>query len=249
MKRKHLVAAGTIAFLLTFIAQAPAGALYAWLAPKAAKVELFGVDGTLLHGSVAGIGVQGRPAWQELHWTLHPLGLLTARVLADFETSTPAVVRGRVSLAPWGTSLGDVRASGSARTLFSAVGQGFLPIEGQVSADLQSLRLKDGKAASVEGVINVEGLSWTLAKDPIVLGNFRGTATTDAGKITLKIESISGPIDASGNVDVDADQAYNVDLKIKVKPGSPPMVQNLVQSLGAPDAQGFYHVLRKGKLT
>lgn len=249
MKRRHLIAAGAIAFLLSFIAQAPAGALYAWFAPKAAKIELYGVDGTLMHGSVAGIGMQGHPAWQELHWTLHPLGLLTARILADVETTTPAVVRGRLSLAPWGTSLGNVRASGSARTLLSAAGQGFLPIEGQVSADLESLRLKNGKASSVDGVINVDGLSWTLAKDPIVLGNFRGTATTDSGKITLKIESISGPLDASGNIDVDADQVYNVDLKIKVKSGSPPMVQNLVQSLGAPDAQGFYHVLRKGKFT
>ncbi len=219
MKRKHLIAAGAISFLLTFIADAPAGALYAWFAPKAAKVELYGVDGTLLHGSVAGIGMQGRPAWQELHWTLHPLGLLTARVLADIETTTPAVVRGRVSLAPWGMSLSDVRASGSARTLLSVGGQGFLPIEGQLSADLQSLRLKDGKASSVDGVINVEGLSWTLAKDPIVLGNFRGTATTESGKITLKIESVSGPLDAHGNVELDSDQAYNVDLNTTVKPG------------------------------
>ena len=247
MKRRHLIAAGTIAFLLSFVAQAPAGALYAWFAPKAATVELYGVDGTLLHGSVAGIGVQGRPAWQTLHWDLHPLALLTARVLADIDTSTPAVVRTRVSLAPWGTTLGDLCASGSLRTLLGAVGQ-VLPIEGQVSADLKSLRLKDGKPKSADGVIDIDGLSWTLAKDPVVLGNFRGTATTDAGKITIKLESIQGAVDASGTIDLDAEQAYTVDLKIKVKPGAPPMVANLVQSLGAPDSTGVYRVLRKGKL-
>jgi hypothetical protein len=247
MKRSQLIGAGAIAFVLALLVQAPAGALYAWFSPKASTIQLYGVDGTLLHGSVAGIGVQGRPTWQELHWTLHPLALLTARVLADIETSTPAAVRTRVSLAPWGTTLGDLRASGSVRALLGVFDQ-ILPIEGQVSADLKSLRMRAGKPKSADGVITVEGLSWTLAKDPVVLGNFRGTASTDAGKITLKIESISGAIDASGSMELDADQAYSVDLQIKVKPGSPPMVQNLVQSLGAPDAQGTYHVLRKGKL-
>lgn len=247
MKRSHLITAGALAFVLALLVHAPAGALYAWLAPKAATIELYGVDGTLLHGSVAGVGVQGRAAWQSLRWDLHPLALLTARILADIDTSTPAVVRARVSLAPWGTTLGNLRASGSVRTLLGAMGT-VLPIEGQVSADLKSLRLKSGKPKSADGVIDIEGLSWTLAKDPVVLGNFRGTASTDAGKITLKIESISGNVDANGTIDLDADQAYTVDLRIKVKPGAPPMVQNLVQSLGAPDSTGTYHVLRKGTL-
>src|SRR5204863_5408780 len=127
------------------------------------------VDGTLLHGSAAGVGVQGRPAWQELRWTLHPFALLTGRVLADVETSIPAVVRTRVSLAPWGTSLSNLRASGSVRALLGAVGQAYLPIEGQLSAEMNSLKLTAGRPTSADGVVSVDALSWTLAKDPVVL--------------------------------------------------------------------------------
>lgn len=248
MKSRYLVGAGVIAFLLAFVAQTPMPVLWGWVAPKESRLELFGLQGTLLAGSVAGIGLQGRAAWQELRWTLHPLSLITGRVVADVDTTTPAVVRSRVVVAPWGTSLSDVRASGSIRTLLGAFGQGFLPIEGQMGADLKSLDLKGGKPTGADGTLDVEGLAWTLAKDPVVLGNFRATATTEDSKIVLKIESISGPLDVRGTAHLDQEQSYTLDLKVKVKPGATSMVQSLVQSLGRPDSQGFYTISRKGKL-
>jgi general secretion pathway protein N len=248
MKVMHLIIAGAVAFLIALIAQAPMPVLWGWVAPKESSLELYGLQGTLMKGSVAGIGMQGRGVWQELNWSLHPLGFLTGRVVADIETQTPAAVRSKVALTPWGTSLSDVRASGSIRSLLGVFGQGFLPIEGQVAADLKSLELKDGKPAGADGTLDVEALSWTLAKDPVVLGNFRATATTENSQIVVKIESVSGPLDVSGTANLDADQAYSLDLRIKVKPGATSMVQTLVQSLGRPDSQGYYTISRKGKL-
>ena len=111
MTQTRLIAAGVIAFAAALIVQAPLPILYGWLAPKDSKVQLYGLQGNVLRGSVAGIGMDGRPVWQELHWTLHPLHLLTARLVADVETSTPAVVNTRIAIAPWSKSLSNVRAS------------------------------------------------------------------------------------------------------------------------------------------
>jgi hypothetical protein len=248
MKTSRLIVAGAIAFVLALIVQAPVPVLYSWFAPKEAKLELYGLQGSLLHGSVAGIGMQGKPAWQELHWTLHPLHLLTGRLVADVETTTPAAVRSRVVMAPWGTGLSGVKASGGLRPLLGAIGQGYLPVEGQLTADFTSLDLHNTTPTYADGTLTVEGLSWTLAKDPVVLGNYRATATTQDNQIVLKIESVSGPLEVSGSANLEQDQAYTLDLRVKLKPGASSMVQTLVQSLGQPDAQGYYHVQRKGKL-
>jgi general secretion pathway protein N len=248
MTRTQLIGTGVIAFALALIVQAPMPVLYGWLAPKESKIELYGLQGSVLHGSVAGIGMQGKPAWQELHWTLRPLHLLTGRLVADVETSMPAVVKSRVAMAPWGKSLSGVHASGSLRALLSAVGQGYLPIEGQMTAELDSVSLSNNLPTAADGTLLVEGLSWTLAKDPVVLGNFRATAATENDQIQLKVESVSGPLDVSGSVNVDREQAYTVDLRVKLKPDANQMVQTLVRSLGQPDPQGYYHIKRQGKL-
>jgi len=248
MTRGRLIGAGVIAFAIALIVQAPLPILYGWLAPKDTKLQLYGLQGNVLRGSVAGIGMEGKPAWQELHWKLHPLHLLTGRIVADVETSTPEVVQTRVAIAPWGRSLSNVRASGSLRALLSAVGQGYLPIEGQVSADLKSIKLTQNLPTSADGNLTVDALSWTLGKDPVVLGNFRATAANADDQVQLKIESTGGPLDVSGTASLAHDQTYALDLNIKIKPDAPPQVQNLVHSLGAPDAQGTYHIKRQGKL-
>ena len=249
MKRSHLIALGVVVFVLTLLAHAPAAALYAWFAPKASDVTLYGVEGTLMQGSLAGISVQGKPTWQDLHWTLHPLALLTGRVLADVESTTPTTLNSRVSLAPWGRHFSNLRSTGSLHTLTGAVGQNYLPVEGTVNADISSLTLKGNIPRSAEGTISVEHLAWTLAKDPLMLGDYKATATTDHGQITVKIESVSGPLQVTGDAKVADDQTYDLDLRVKTKPDAVPMLQTLVQSLGQPDAQGFYHLLRKGKLS
>jgi len=248
MTRGRLIGAGVIAFAIALIVQAPLPILYGWLAPKDTKLQLYGLQGNVLRGSVAGIGMEGKPAWQELHWKLHPLHLLTGRIVADVETSTPAVVQTRVAIAPWGRSLSNVRASGSLRALLSAVGQGYLPLEGQVTADLKSLSLTQTLPTSADGSLTVDALSWTLGKDPVVLGNFRATAANESDQVQLKIESISGPLDVSGTASIARDQSYAVDLTVKLKPDAPQPVQNLIHSLGAQDPQGAYHIRRSGKL-
>ncbi len=250
MKPVHLIIAGVAAFLIGFVAQAPAAIVYGWFAPKDTKLVAYGFQGSVLHGSVAGVGMQGKTAWQDLQWTLRPLHLLTGRLVADVQTTAPATIRARLSKAPWGTSLSDVHASGSLQTVLALIEQ-FLPLEGQVRADLDSLRLRDGKLSSAKGTITMDGVASVLARDPVPLGNFQATVTTESDQVSVKLESLAGPLEVNGTTTLAPDQSYTVDLTLKVKPGSPPEVENLVRSmrgLGVPDAQGVRHLQRSGKL-
>lgn len=248
MKRRNLILLGSAVFALALIAGAPAATVYGWVTSETSPVALYGVEGTLLHGSVAGIGVQGKPVWQELRWNLHPLGLLTARIVADVAGAGPATLLSRVSFAPWGTALSDLRASGSLRAVLGAVGQGYLPVEGDLAADFPALDFDGGIPTSAEGNLTVERLSWTLAKDPLLLGDYKATASTVDDTIVLKIESVAGPLQVDGDAKLNPDKDYELDLRVKTKPEATAMLQSLVQSLGKPDPQGFYRIQRKGKL-
>jgi hypothetical protein len=246
---RTLIVLGVTVFLAAVIWRAPVAVLYGWFKPDSASVELYGLHGTLGQGSVAGISLNDKPAWQELHWTWNPLGLLLGRAVMNVSGSAPANLASSISATPWGmTRLHDLHVDGSLRAVLTATGQGYLPVEGMVTGDLSNLKLKGQALLGADGSLDIRSLNWTLAKDPLLLGDYKAVAATIKDEIVVKIESVSGPLQVAGDIKLAADQSYTVDLQVKAKPGATNMLQTLVQSLGQPDAQGFYHLRRQGKL-
>lgn len=253
MTTRALAAIGGAVFAVTLIATAPVALLYAWFAPAESRVVLHGLEGTLGRGAVSAISVNQKPVWSELRWQLRPLGLLFAQASFDVQGTGVATLKSRLRLSPLGgVHLRNTEAGGSLKALLLAVGQGYLPVEGQVQAVLDELSFADGRPRSAEGIVDVQRLAWTLARDPVLLGDYRATLATADGEIRAQVVSIAGPLDVSGNLRLlpaaDGGQLYALDLLIKLQPGAPPVLQTLVQSLGAPDAQGRYAIKRQGPL-
>jgi len=94
----------------------------------------------------------------------------------------------------------------------------------------------------------LQGVAWTLARTPLLLGDFRADVTTAPEAVTALITSPAGPLEASGFAKLLPDQSYDVDILVKPKPGASEMLLNYLKTLGAPDPQGFYHLRQRGKL-
>ena len=251
MKIRSLLLIGLGFLVVALLVQAPAASVYAWLKPKdrPLPVELFGLEGRLVDGRVAGIVRNGSTLVSDLRWQLQPVQLLLGRVgLALQSTRDPVLLDGKLSVSPLGTlRVAGLRANGGLRPLAAAAGFPFVPLDGQLGLDIRELRMAKGRLQQAEAAVDLQGLAWALGQ-PTPLGDFRAEITTEDGNIVAQISSVSGPLDLSGEARLAQDQTYEVNLRARAKPGAPPMLPNLLMQMGPPDAQGFHTLKRQGLL-
>ena len=251
MKKRWIFALAALAFVVTLLLHAPAALLYAWSQdPKQpASVRLHGVYGSLADGGFAALSVNNRTTLRDARWTLHPAWLALLRISADFQAGDEAVVRARVSRAPFSAlRVSGLSAAGSVKSLLQLLGQPALPIEGQARLDFPLLRLKGGVPIEAEGSVEIENLAWTLAREPLPLGSFNAALFTDKQGVVVKFGSGPGPLEVGGTATVGAESAYEIDLLLRPRAEAAEQLQTLVRSVGPADSQGWHHLRRKGTL-
>lgn len=251
MRSPYLPIIGLIAFALALVAYAPAATLYGWLAPQTPPPPLVasGLSGSLLRGEAAQLRYQQRPLVSGLAWELQALSLLGGRLAYQLQSRDPQLpLAGRVAIGFGGVHVDDLRLNGSLRQLLAIAGQAFVPVEGQTALDLRRLRLADGWPNDAEGSLQVVALAWTLARDPVALGDFEASFNREQDDLIALVRTLSGPLELNGDARLKPDRSYELHLQLRPKPDAPVMVQNLVRSVGPADAQGYFHIRRRGQL-
>lgn len=246
LKLRSYLIIGTVTLLTGLLLQAPAPLLYHWLKPKDApqSVELRGLQGTLLAGKASTVAVSGRPAVQNLQWSLQPWWLLLANASAQVRAEADqTLIESQLSLWPGQrVNISALNFSGSIKALLAAAGQPYLPLDGMVRIADASVGLKQGWPQSAGGLVQVQGLAWTLAASPINLGDFDATLSEGEQGIEASIVSVSGPLELKGQAKLGKDQSYQLELSYRPRPEATPVLRNLLSSNGAPDASGWYHL-------
>lgn len=253
MKRGWYIAAAALTFAGCIITRAPAASIYGWITAKrpSAEVTLYGLEGTLGDGRAAGIFVNGHPALNDLHWSLQTWRLLLAQAAFKIDGGGELMtLDGLLAFSPLGgTRLSSLHARSGVRTLLTAAGQPFLPIDGIAKTDLANLKLHGKQLVQATGRIQVQNLAWTLARDPVLLGDFQADIRTDNDVIVARLTSVGqGAVEANGEARLKPDQSYELNLQLHVRAQANPMVQNLIGALGQPDSQGWIHLRQQGRL-
>ncbi len=240
--------AAALSFLISLVLLAPAALLYGWFKPGAdGAVALAGVDGTLREGRVAAVLVGGRPLVDDLHWRLTLRELLLGRIGADLGSDGATVLDGHLSKGLFGALRArDLRVAASLKSLMVAFGQPFAPVDGQAQLDLPQLTLVRYWPVKAQGTLRVQGLAWTLTREPLLLGDYQTDIVTDGDDIVAQIHTLGGSLDVNGAARAKPDRSYELHLQLKPKIDAPPLILNLLRTLGSPDPQGYYHLQRTG---
>lgn len=247
--RKTLLIVAAVVFGFTLISRIPAALLYAAFKPKTSSIAVHGLQGAWSEGALSGISLRNRLIAQDLRWHLKPLQLLLGRAALHLSGGGQiATLEGTVATGLGGLRLSDFRFAGAIKSLAAAGGYAFVPVDGRAGGEINKLVLKNGQLHYAEGSLDLKSLAWTLARDPLLLGDFHADFTTEPDAITAVISAPAGPLEASGTAKLLPDQSYDVDILVKPKPGASEMLLNYVKTLGAPDPQGFYHLRKQGKL-
>lgn len=252
MKARSLLLWGLAVFLVTALLHLPAGWLHRAASPALAPsgVQLGAVSGTLSQGTLGQVLVRGQLLTRDLHWDLHALQLLLGRASVHVAGGGDGVlIDGTVYALPSGAlGVSDLRLGAPARSVLVAAGQGLFPVEGQLGAQIEHLRLREGWPQSAQGTLTVRGLGWKLGREVVVLGDYEARVEDDTDGLKASLRSLAGPLEASGEVRTRSDRSYELRLQMRPRPDAPPMVVNLVRNLGQPDAQGWYHLSRRGQV-
>lgn len=250
MSRQWTITITLVVFIGSLILQAPAATLYAWFKPKSATpVELVGLQGSVSAGRASGLNVNGRPALNNLAWTLQPWRLLLGQLGFHLESRGDTTLDSSVALSIFGsTAINNTQGVMDLKSLLTAIGQPFLPLDGQARLTLKSLRVRKEQFKSADGRVEIHGLAWTLAQEPIVLGDFAATITTENDVIMVKFEPLAGALELNGTAKLSPDQTYEADLQVRPKAGAPALLGSLLGSIGPADPQGWHHIRQQGKL-
>lgn len=194
----------------------------AWLITNNGDVGLSGVSGTLWQGraGMASIHIDGQDySLGEMSWKLQPLSLLTLRPCAEITTSLERQqIAGTACATAGGTLiLADTRINAPV-----SLAQGIAPearLDGQVSAHINQLRLKNQTLQALDG-----NLSWTGARvhngqNWLNLGSFAAElSASEEGHIHASIFSLDGPIDLNGTVTMPLTGGIFIDTEFALAP-------------------------------
>lgn len=253
MTRRAYLIVAVIALLCGLVIYAPAATLYRWATPQndASGIEYYGIQGTFAQGQVSAINVHGRTVLNDVQWSLKPLWLLLAqRAFRISGGGEQAAIDGTARFALTGAvTLSDVHVTMSVKNLLAAAGQAFLPFDGQVMLDIDSVKLKNGQIKSADAVAQLQGLAWTLARNPVNLGDFEAKVGTEKETVTVTVQSVAGPLEATGDIKLSPDQGYQIAMQFRPKAQADAIIRNFIASVGAPDAQGWSHYRSQGRLS
>ena len=234
----RLIALGVLAFAGFIVVTLPATLVTDRLGP--AGIVTQGVQGSVWSGGAAQIQVSGTNLGQ-LHWELHPLALLTGKIAADIALHGAGDALSGTVTAGFGGQLSITNLRGNVPlALFprSALPGGWT---GQLNVDLSHLQLIRGWPVAALGALRVNNLTGPT-QQPRKLGDFRvsfdDAAGVSAPALVGKLESLAGPLDATGTLKLNRDRSYVVDGQVAARPDAPPEVINALQYLGAPQTNG-----------
>jgi len=250
MRWRWALPLAVLVFLYALVMQAPAANLYAWFGPRNSPLQVAGIDGTLKHGSITAISLDGHSVLKNLQWHLHPLWLLLGRVALQLQGGDgPTTLNSNLQLSSGTLRAGPLKFGTELKQVLDDAGFRFLPVDGLAQLDLQSLRLDGNQLRDLHGHLLLKSLRWDLGQTTLQLGDFSADAATDPqGTVEAVIRSVSGPLDLSGKANLNATGDYQLNLRLKAKPSAQPQLVDMLRSLGRPGAEGYYEIHNKGRL-
>jgi hypothetical protein len=230
MSAKPAIFLAAAIFLLTVLVRLPAAVLTLFLP---ATVHCQAPAGTLWRGACGELR-SGSLALSDVRWVLHPLALLHAQVSADIDSEDPRA-NGRAQIRLQSNGDLDVRALNAALPLQG--GLTLMPVgwNGTLELAIEQASIQSGHLAAVQGVISVRRLH--RDQPAADLGGFE-LDFVKAAPMTGNLRDLDGPLSLQGVLQLSRSGAYELDGTVAARDASSSDLQQLLQMLGPPDAQG-----------
>lgn len=229
---RRLILPAVLVFLLGLVARMPADVVLGWVLPD--PVATRGISGTVWHGHIAAIEVEG-VSLGPVDWRWRPAALLRARLGADVEAGLPGgFFNGRIAVGLGDVVLQDVRASAALApmTRRSSIGAA----QGTARLAATMVAIADGWPTAIEGELRLSDLRYAGAGN-VPLGGYRlrfdGTAADNPAfpVAGLLASDESGPFEVDGVLRLGPGRAYALNASVSPRANAPAELQRALSVL------------------
>ncbi len=225
--------------LLCLVVTAPARLLGLLLPGE--QVVIQGLSGTVWRGSAARCLVQAGPGYLQLgalRWRLDPLSLLllAPRVRFSSKWGSQALAAGIVLRGERDLDVYDLSANVPADLL-----RHFVPVSlaGTLSAQLETLRLRDGLPTEAAGRLVWQQGAWLAPTGPVALGSYAlEFSQAPQRELVGQVLTLSGPVNAEGGLHLQG-RSYEIDLSITGEDGLDERLQQALSLMARPAGDGY----------
>ena len=241
---KRLIFVGLIVFLAVMLVTFPARVAYKWFAP--AELQLSGIDGSVWNGSAAE-GIAGGAYVRNISWQFKPVSMLNGK-LAFITKSSPASgsMNTEVAVSPNGNlTLTDLSGNVPLDLVHPAFQQG--GIRGDLALQFESLVISNGIPVAARGSLTVSDF-FVPELSASRIGDFRADFHTSDGIVTGIVEDVSGVLDVTGTISLNADRTYMFVGQVAPTPTTPPSIVNQLRFLGSANERGQHEFRFEGQL-
>lgn len=242
-----LVYAGTIIWML------PAAPVVDRIKPMLNPLELAGVEGRVLKGSIASAFYDDGILPVELQnvtWKLAPQKLFSGAAGVDFTFDAyGGAGKGQVAQRYNGdTTLTDVTFSGPAEELEALLPLPVAKFSGNLNVDIASVEIRNQLLSTFRGQV-----SWA---DAILEQPIRAAL----GKIDLDVKpvddlthrgfitAVGGELGVEGTVDMKQNGDFKADITVTPTADAAPELLSALRGLGRPDASGRFRIRQNGNV-
>ena len=250
MGSKRLIfGAASLTLFLGLVVNLPAAQLQGWLSSEGDPVVLYRVSGTFREGSASALD-WGPMRLNNPEWRLNPWALLRGCIshditangdLGPLELTIERGLTGRLTIS-------NARGNLPLDALIKAARIPAPPMQGALQMDIQELQMAGNQLRHIEGSLVARGLTWSLLRPPLLLGNYEILLSSDDDGMRADIADKSAELEVKGQATLADDGAYQLDLRLRPAETADNRIDNLLRPLGAPEGGGWYRIRQNGSI-
>lgn len=216
-----------VALVVTF----PARIAYRWLSSP--FVQMSGIQGTVWNGSAREFATNG-VYLRDLTWHMRPLRLFTGKAHYDISGSpVSGFFESEVAVSFGGTlTLSNLSASVPLQMFEDA--SNIAGLRGNASLQFERLELVAGRAAAMDGKVDIANLSVPFLSGES-LGGYSAEFYTQNNGIVASVEDTDGVVDLAGSLQLNPDKSYAFLGQVVEKPNTPDSLKKQLRYVPAND--------------
>lgn len=240
---RGLLLVAILAAVTALVVMFPARIAYRWVSSP--FVSMSGIEGTIWAGSAREFSTNGIYL-RDVTWSMRPLHIVTGKALYKVSGSPVSGFFDCELAAGLGGKLTLRNLSASLPLQMFAQAINVPGLQGNASVQLERLELVDGRAAAMDGTVDIADLKAPMLSSA-VLGGYRAEFFTQNNGIVASVEDTDGVIDLAGSLQLNPDKSYAFLGQVIAKPGAPEALQQRLRTLPATNDRGQREIRLEGQ--
>jgi general secretion pathway protein N len=225
--------------MIAIVVLFPARVAYKLASPP--HMEISGLSGSIWNGAAREFATNG-VYLRNLEWRMRPLSLFGGKALFVVSGEpTSGFFDSELAISLGGSTVTLSKLSAALPLAMFEKAAGVPGLRGNASLQIENLRLVNGRAAALDGSMDISNLVVPILARTS-LGGYRADFFTQGEGIVASVEDTDGVIDLAGSLQINPDKTYSFRGLVMAKSNTPDSLRQRIEYLPRTDRPGQHEL-------